>query len=552
MSRTSRRLVATIAGPIVLAASMWCAASPADAGEYDVWSCRGPAGQPLSSEAWQPRESDTAPGDVWVDDDCATGGPVVLNLTDSGTGPRRSRLDLEFDLPRGAVITDFRLRRAISAAALFGPPYSYVAAVGERGGGVQEDWGCASTLILPYFNCSFEGSVIDPDDPSNLYQRTGVSLDRLSAWVGCVAANGCNPPFVPPSARFTLFESVVTIADNVPPTVAEIGGSLIGPRPATGPADLFVRATDSNAGVEHMYLDVDGVPYQSILVGGADCSRPFEVPRPCPGDAGRVFTVDAGTLSPGLHVASGTVTDAAGNATPFGPVSFEVAEPAPGPGLPQPDNGVPAVTDPTIALGSGRVTHKPGAKATVSGRLTTSTGAPVAGAVLQVRSTQLAVPDPAPVRLPDVTTGADGGFSLRVPGQGARRLEVSFAPTAGAATTSSSVVRVESRLKVVLKARPKRIRIGRASTFAGRLAGAGPSARGVPVEIQARSRGRWQTVATVASRSNGRFSWRYRFRFVKRDALFSFRAVVRSVPGWPWATVRSGVAKVRIKARRSR
>lgn len=544
MFPSSRRLIALIAGLVALAVST-CSVPAASAGEYDVWSCRGPAGQPLSSEAWVLRENDTQAGDIATTDDCLTGGPMTLTLTSAGTLGRKARVDATFDLPRGAKITDFLLRRAGSAAGAFGPPYNYVTAVREVTGGTVENWGCASYLAPPYYNCSIMGAETDPDDPSNVHARTGVNLDQLGFWIGCDASGGCNPPFAPPAARFVLFESKVTVADNVSPVVNSTGGTLTGPDPVTRPANLFVRATDDNAGIESMELEIDGVLHQAIDPVSPDCVEPFVTARPCPADAGRVFTVDPSTLSEGTHVATGSVIDAAGNETTFGPVGFTVADPD-GPGPPPPDNGVPAVAEPTIALASGSVTHVPGRVATVEGRLTTSTGVPVAGAVLGARSTPLAVSNPVAVSLPDVTTGADGGFSIPVPGQGARQVEISFAPSAGSAVTSTSRVRVSSRLGLTLKARPKKVRIKKKATFTGRLTGAGPSAAGTPVEIQAKVQGKWETVANVTANAAGSYKWTYRFRFVKRKAIFSFRALVRRVPGWPWPAVSSKTAKVRI------
>ena len=46
----------------------------------------------------------------------------------------------------------------------------------------------------------------------------------------------------------------------------------------------------------------------------------------------------------------------------------------------------------------------------------------------------------------------------------------------------------------------------------------------------------------------GTFAWTHRFRYVERDALFSFRAVIPKTPGWPWPTVRSPRIKVPIAA----
>lgn len=526
-----------------------CPNAPASAGEYEVWSCRGPDGQPLSTDAWVPVTDGAVPGDVSFSDDCSSGGPVLLSLTDLGTGPRSPRLNLNFDLPPGAVITGYALNRAVRAAASFsgGPSHTYVSAVRESTAGVTEDWGCASSLAPPYFNCSFDGSPSDPDDPSNLQIRSGAAFDGLRAWVGCISS-GCQAPLVPPAGYFYLWGSQVTIEDNSFPNVVSLGGNLAEGEPVRGRANLFVRARDSISGVASMDLEIDGQQVETQQVGTQACQEPYEVARPCLADAGLIFTVDTDELGAGQHVATGRVTDAAGNQTPFGPVAFEVESPDPGP--PVPDNGIPAVHDPTINLRGGSTWHRPGSAAAIDGRLVTDTGVAVAGATLGVRLTRLAVARPSTVVRPDVVTQADGTFTIPVPGQGARDVEISFAPVAGGATTSTAVVRVRSRLRVSLKPRPRRVRIGNRVRFSGRLIGAGPSAAGVPVEIQARVGGRWETVASVRSRAGGNWSWNYRFRFVSRNALFSFRAVVRATPGWPWPQVTSPVRRVRISVGR--
>lgn len=98
-----------------------------------------------------------------------------------------------------------------------------------------------------------------------------------------------------------------------------------------------------------------------------------------------------------------------------------------------------------------------------------------------------------------------------------------------------------------MSAEPRRIRIGKSVTFKGQIGGGGPSVAGAAAEIQAISSGRWQTVANVRVKQGGKFVWKYRFRYVERDAIFSFRALVRDTPGWPWPTTQSKKIKVRIK-----
>lgn len=539
-------LLTVISGLITLAA-LTCQIAPASAGTYDVWSCRGPVGEPLSGDAWKVSTSFADPGDTSMSDGCATGGPLDIRLTDSGTGNRKARINLELKLPPDVTVTGYRLNRAVRAAIPTGPG-AYVAATGETTGIITEDWGCASNLALPYFSCSFEGSPLDPDDPSNQWVRSGLSLDGLRLWAGCVTSTGCDPAASPPAAYYVLWGSRVTLEENDAPTVVSVDGTLTEPGSHRGEANLFVWAADSGSGVASMDLDIDGMPYQSMSSGAGSCVEPYEVADPCPAGIGHVFTVDRSALDPGTHVATGTVTDAAGNQTAFGPVHFTVNDPDPG--TPLPDNGVPAVSDPLINLNTGDIWQKPGAAAVIAGRLTTQAGLPVAGAVLVVGITQLGVADLVEARSPDVTTGPDGRFSIPVPGSGARQVGISFAAYPGAAVSSRASVRVRSRLGLTLRPKPAKIRIGRKVRFKGRLTGAGPSAARVPIEIQAKTAGKWQSVATVRSRSGGNWNWTYRFRYVKRNAVFSFRAVVHDGPGWPWPLVKSPVRKVRIKVGR--
>ncbi|MDQ2699755.1 MAG: carboxypeptidase-like regulatory domain-containing protein [Actinomycetota bacterium] len=525
--------------------------APAKANEYEVWSCLGPAGQPLSMDAWRAQAIDAGPSEVWMTDDCATGGPAGLHVTDLGiTGGRRARIDLRFNLPRDAVISGYSLNRAIRAAGAVSG-YNYAAAVRETAAGIETNDGCASYLSPPSFNCSVLGSSTNPSDPGNTYGGTGLTLDGLSVWAGCYA-NGCLPPFMPPAAEFILFQSVVSIVDNDPPTLTALRGALSRSEPVSGVTDLYVGAADDNAGVRSVSLSVDGAAAETVTVDTSPtCAEPFEVPRPCPADTGLILPVDTSQLAPGLHSATGSITDAAGNSTPFGPVAFTVADPGPGPPVPpEPDNGTPAAEDVSLRLSRELFQHKPGGSATVTGLLTTGAGQAISGASLDVKSSSIGTRSTREAILPPVITGPDGRFSIPDKGRGARTIAVSYSPILGGVASRTASATVRSRLAIRLKATPRRIRKGKSVRFRGRIIGGGPSVAGANTEIQAISGGRWQTVANVSARRGGRFVWRYRFRFVERNALFSFRALVRGTPGWPWPTVKSKKVKVRIKVPR--
>lgn len=515
----------------------------AAAGEYEVWSCKGPAGQPLPTTAWRARSFETVSGGFVVTDDCASGGGYSIELTDLNTGSRRPRLSLNFDIPRGYTLNGYQMRRSLETSPPDGPAYDYQAGIREALGGPFIETGCASNPAPPEFPCQDLGNPGDPDDPANFLDRPALSLSGLESFVSCSNASGCGTPTGSFGARFTLFQSMVRVRDDDPPGITGIGGPLTENQPIISRASLYVRATDSNGGVDTMSLEIDGAQVETQTSSDyPSCARPFVIARPCPELDGRIFVVDPATLTHGEHTARVRVTDAAGNTVESDPIPFAVADG----GSYLVDNGSPAVRQPVIALDSTTLWHKPGKSASLNGSLRTESGAPVSGARLGVQLTQFGTSSITTRDLPQVITGPDGRFAIPVTGDGSKTVRVSFAPSNGLPETASAQAEVKTRLAIKFKAKPRKVRIGKTVKFTGVLKGAGAAARNVPVEIQALSGKQWRTVQAVKTRKGGKFVWKYRFRFVKRDAIFTFRAVVRSGTGWPWPTLNSRKVKVRV------
>ncbi|HVV91612.1 MAG TPA: hypothetical protein VHB53_14050, partial [Solirubrobacterales bacterium] len=346
---------------------------------------------------------------------------------------------------------------------------------------------------------------------------------------------------------FELFRSAITIEDDAAPTVERLQGPVTEAAPVSGVAHLFVTAADVGGGVAAFEFSVDGGASRRTDVGGAACEEPFSLPRPCPAEATRDIAIDTTRLDPGVHTVSGAVIDAAGNSTAFGPVSFTVAAPADADGKHgvdaasaeggHPNNGSPASEAPRLRLRQAGRPHAAGRSGRLRGTLTTPAGEPIAGAQLSVEITELGRGRRARTRV--IRTDANGHFAIKVGGGGARTVVVSYAPTIGGPASRSVSTTVTTPLSLRMTPRPRRVRAGQTVRFRGRLGGAGAAARGANVEIQAIADGRWTTIDTVTVGSHGGFSWAHRFRYVERDALFSFRAVVPRTPGWPWPTVRS-------------
>src|SRR6185436_7280552 len=78
-------------------------AASADAATYTVWSCRGPDGSPVSTEAWQPDGLGAGTADS-----CSTGGFLRARV-DPATGVVSAVHGYRFATPPGASIAAYRL-----------------------------------------------------------------------------------------------------------------------------------------------------------------------------------------------------------------------------------------------------------------------------------------------------------------------------------------------------------------------------------------------------------------------------------------------------------
>ncbi|MGE4426607.1 MAG: hypothetical protein AB7G37_09170 [Solirubrobacteraceae bacterium] len=551
----------------------------AHAGSYDVWSCRDPLGAPgFSTGAWfVDLQTHYGPTDGFeAADTCAADGALSIAMR-SGRDHQTSSGLLRFMAPAGTVITDYVLQRN----------HTMTDTVSGYQAGVEE------VAAVPGFNtrmCWSEDAGWCPTfstlpmDPANVARKVRGDADAVGfvryadpAWADLGSLQGlrlfarCQPPnastpcLSSPTAPATtrLFRSMVTLEDPTPPVVTSVSGPLVDGTSVTGVQTLLVGASDPQSGIASVTLSVDGGGATIVDSGASnpDCRVPYSRPQPCPSSTERVFSVDTAGLVPGAHSVAGTVTDAAGNATAWGPVVFAVAEPpapapipapqpppTPAPAPPTPTNGSPAVVQPKVTLDSSK--PKRGKRPRISGRVTTAAGTPVRKAEIVLYRQTLGVSGTTAERhLKTVRTGSDGRFALAKGPEGANRIIATFVPWKGAAPTVRVTRRAHTGIAVSRKARPTRLRNGGRLTLSGRLSGAGDSARGAVVRIDAIVRGRYRAVGTVRADKRGRWRWRYRFNGVTRPTRFSFRATVASSPAWPWGTHRSKRVRVRVDPR---
>ncbi len=190
-----------------------------------------------------------------------------------------------------------------------------------------------------------------------------------------------------------------------------------------------------------------------------------------------------------------------------------------------------------------------GGRASLSGRLVSADGAPLAGRELRV----LARPSRGALSKPLAATpktGEHGGFSLRLAPGPSRKLAVVFAGDGGLRPAARRGLDLRVRGGVSLAARPERLRTGQTVRLSGRVRtrGAAVPRRGKLVAIQylEQATGSWRPVLVTRSDHGGRFHARYRFRYVSGEASIRLRATALAEERWPYAPGSSPPVTVRV------
>jgi hypothetical protein len=201
--------------------------------------------------------------------------------------------------------------------------------------------------------------------------------------------------------------------------------------------------------------------------------------------------------------------------------------------------------DGTVRLDAWRAEARSGsAPRTIQGRLTTSTGAPIADAVIDIVE-HVAVRGAKGRIVGQVTTNENGEFRY-TPGPGVSRIftfgyRLSLADTAYAKHTS---VALPTAASVTLKANRSKLRNGQKVKLRGSVAEAPASSRKL-VAIQVRVKRGWRTIATTRMRG-GQFSYAHKFARTTRTTTYRFRARVDASSEWPLQTGVSAQRKVRV------
>ena len=176
-----------------------------------------------------------------------------------------------------------------------------------------------------------------------------------------------------------------------------------------------------------------------------------------------------------------------------------------------------------------------GRKLLLEGRLTAGKRAPIGGAPVCIVESGLA--PGAAGSVSSLTTDAKGHFSLAF--RAARSSRFSFSYRGGFGGAAASVT-VRVRASLTLRASRKVLRNGRLMVLSGNLLNK-PLPSGVVVDLEARvGPDRWQLFGGTFARSDGRFSYTYRFTRTTGHQVYTLRARVPQYAGYPFV---SGVSR---------
>jgi hypothetical protein len=506
-TRAAYRLV------IGLTLTLVCARSDvAVAGTYVMRSCNVPGHRSAPAAPW-----------VWLhtvntyaNDECASGGGFGLN---AGAMQRVTAAAVVLERPREGpqnVITIRRVRLwLVARLSSTGSSLFVAASAGGNTGALTENiFGPpgGDTLTSPY---------VSPV----LLADTGSYVLFLSCsgntWDGCVPGSP-NP--------LEVRGAEVTLQEDVAPTGSVDGGSLLDGGAQSGIRSINYALSDQESGV----AEVSAVLGSTVVATQdfkPECA--YSSFAACPQARSGPLMIDTRKVPDGSYPLSIRVTDAAGNretiqAQHTVQVSNGLVSLVP--------NGLGATGDAKLtAAFVGRrgstVTVPYTRRVVVRGRLTTSSGKPIARAGVEV--TEAPVRAGARVVTRTALTRSNGAYSYVIRrNNGSRVLQFRYSPNLGDESVAAAIrLRMNVAASATLRVAIRGVRV----TYRGRVLTRPMPVRGKLIYVEGRAKGgAWTRFAVRRSSRSGLFSGRYRLRVRRPGIRLQFRVRIPKEAGYPY------------------
>jgi hypothetical protein len=528
------------------------------AGHYHVYSCRMPDGQAAPADGWSGSVGSGGAWDDYVLNTCAEGGALVAALGDATVHAA------EVDRATWAFVAT--PNTTIANATIWRAGYLHGQA-GENA--TYQLWLSGTDQTAPFDECIYslgchgEGQVGQPFAPSN---RVAIPTSALgpnlyaNANCGVILGHECGASTGDANgyaAALYVYAADIVLEQTAGPHASGVGGELTSAATLRGSSDVSFDATDPGAGVWQASFAVDGGVVQRTVLDddGGRCREvgqtgdglpAFLYVQPCSQSVGVDVPFDSTKASNGVHRLTVSVVDAAGNVAPVLDRMVTIANPPP-PGAPNGRNASPQARLSVGWVGTPKASvrggfHRP---RRLVGRLTTTAGAPISQATIDVRAMP-AYSGARTVTLASPSTDGDGRFSVSLPaGTSSRTLRFGYrAHLDDAQPAATAALRLVTPATIELRVSPHTASAGSSIFFGGRLRG-GPIPRGgKQLVLEARSPGSdWIEFKVIHTDRRGRYRAAYRFKF-PGPADYRFRVRSEAESDFPFAAGSSNVVGV--------
>jgi hypothetical protein len=571
---------------LLLGVCLALAPSQAVARSYHDFLCEIPYG---------PRAGSAAPTDDVSYSDVGAYSQGGSSCED-GNGAMMTRMDGEVEHPANGSgeYATFTAPAGLSIAGFTLWHYEQVGNTVPYGSPVATiDYGNGSGFTPVEF-CDWEGGCSAVTQSSHLATANELSRSNLSGmtyieWSAVCADTAPGTCPTGPNTEEDVYAADIDLVDETPPTVSNVGGPLVAGGTLSGTQRVSFSASDGQSGVYGGSLVVDGHAVVSQILdsnGGAceslnltkDGQRSFDHAKPCVSSLSAGLSLNTGSLASGQHSLELIVEDAAGNQTIAYNGTITIAGSsqggvgagagvAIGPGSPAAVRGAPNGTNASdqaklIAQwkGTAKVTRtsrygqadpkvtrtsRYGQADRITGRLTTSTGQSISGALLDVSETP-ADQGAKTVPIAGVRTGATGAWTLTLPkdtpSSALRFAYRSHVDDTVPVATTALTLRVHAG--IALRIAPRVTSVGHRILFTGVLHGTPIPEEGKQLVLEARSgAGEWIQFNTIRTDAEGRYRASYRFKF-PGPVTYQFRVLSRFESGFPFLDGASNVVDV--------
>ncbi|HEX8792332.1 MAG TPA: hypothetical protein VF765_15365 [Polyangiaceae bacterium] len=533
-------------------------ATPANAGSYPMHQCAPEV--PAVSPGWSTYGFTTLASTV-LSNGCSSGGDIGDYVYTDGqagavteNGSSGSQVGLHLLVPASAPdVSIASVQAQVRASSVTGDDaFLGFASAGQSLPGLVE---------LPYGggDYSTEESWTLPQGARDFEAFVNCTTDRSSPT--CLFTDSTAVP--------ALSDLTLTLVDSTVPSVSSASGPLASAAAqeasVSGFQAISFTATDADSGVRSATLTL------SPQAGGPPSIHTFDFSSTCAYDSWSAcpttqtvsgFALETATLDDGTYAVELTIADAAGNTTndALGAVTVTNSQatttplgapPGPGveppahvaPGTPGTPNGSGASETAELRLGTAATITRPYAQRALrlSGRLLSREGVPIGDATLALLQ-QVAGSQRQEV-LANVSTGADGTFTVAVPPGPSRTIAVAYRAFSNAAgyAAQASVKELVSA-GVSLRVTPRRIGPEGKIELVGTVGGPIPS-RGAIVDLLVHYHGRWEPFRTPRTNARGQFKVAYQFQGAV--GRFPFKAEVpEGQAGFPFSGGTSSVVSV--------